>query len=80
MLRGIVIGLLVLVGGFLGLLLAAGYGVFGEVDSLGTIQGDARPAHVQQSTEAAVTSAAGKIGVASPRQVLFGDFHVHTTY
>lgn len=64
---------------FVALVLAAGYGTFGRTDGAGVIQSAARPAAVQQKLQRAVQDASRRIGVASPKQVLFGDFHVHTT-
>ena len=79
MVRRIVIvsSLLVIAG--LALVYSVGQGVFGRSDGAGTIRADARPAEVVVATEDAVARAADAIGVSAPKQVLFGDFHVHTT-
>ncbi len=79
MARRIVFALVVVGVLFIGLVLAAGYGTFGQTDGAGVIEGDTRPSEVQRSIEQAVQQARRGIGVASPKQVLFGDFHVHTT-
>jgi len=78
-LRRIVLVIVVLIVLLLGLVLLAGYGIFGSTDGAGEIRGAARPAEVQRRTDAAVEQAARGIGVPSPGQVLFGDLHVHTT-
>ena len=73
-------GLVILL--FLGLLLlyAAGEGLFGTSETAGEIVEQQRPsAEVREITEAQ-QSAAKAVGVANPKQVLFGDFHVHTTF
>jgi hypothetical protein len=57
----------------------AGRGMFGSPDGAGEIRGAARPAEVQRQSTEAVRSAAETIGVVKPKQILFGDFHVHTT-
>ena len=72
MARGIVLALVVVLILLVGLVLAAGYGTFGQTDGAGVIQGDARPSEVQRSIEQAVQQAGRGIGVASPKQVLFG--------
>ncbi len=80
MLRRVLIVLFVIVFAALAVVWMAGRGFFGSPDGPGEIRGAARPASVQRDNEAAVREAADEVGVSSPKQVLFGDFHVHTTF
>lgn len=62
--------------GFLGL----GKGWFGNHEGPGEIVGQAVPAPVMRGREAAEASAKRGRGITSPKQILFGDLHVHTTF
>ncbi len=80
MLRG-VIGLvavvILLVGGYL----AGGFlGLYGQHRGPGEITGAATPAGVIAGRQAAQTESSKQVGVAEPKQILFGDLHVHSTY
>ena len=57
MARRIVFALVVVGVLFIGLVLAAGYGTFGQTDGAGVIEGDTRPSEVQRSIEQAVQQA-----------------------
>jgi hypothetical protein len=63
----------------LGLLAAAGRGAFGHRDGAGTVTRRTRPAEEAARARIEVASAAEHLGLAKPKQILFGDLHVHTT-
>ncbi|MBW2393973.1 MAG: DUF3604 domain-containing protein [Deltaproteobacteria bacterium] len=69
-----------LVGIALGLVYAAGHGAFGSHEGPGEIVGTYREPEAVAAAAARVAAAADDVGVPRPKQVLFGDFHVHTTY
>jgi hypothetical protein len=79
MLRRVLIGLFVILAGLVVLILMAGHGMFGRPDGAGEIRAAARPEFVERDHARAVRDAADEIGVSRPKQILFGDFHVHTT-
>jgi hypothetical protein len=61
-------------------LYALGSGVRGRHEAPGQISKTRRPDAVVAGTGAAVAAAADEIGVSRAKQILFGDFHVHTTF
>jgi len=58
---------------------AAGRGVFGSHEGPGTIRGPRQAPEQIAARSYADAGAAKAIGVARPKQILFGDLHVHTT-
>jgi hypothetical protein len=62
-----------------GLVFVSGRGWFGRHEGPGEVAEVPRPAAVVSEGTAEVASAAEAIGVERPRQILFGDIHVHTT-
>jgi hypothetical protein len=58
----------------------AGRGGFGSHEEPGEPTAALRPSAQVERESAEVMSAAEAIGVPAPKQVLFGDFHVHTTF
>ena len=73
--------------GVLGVILAgvlvvhsAGRGCFGSHEGPGTVRGVERSAQSVADAETAIARAGRGVGVSRPKQVLFGDLHVHTTF
>ncbi len=64
----------------LAILWAAGRGLFAPTQHAGEAEGPALDAGIVRSRAERVRSAAESLGIARPKQVLFGDLHVHTTF
>ncbi len=75
----IAIGLVAIALIALGVIYAAGAGRFGSQDGPGEIVGARRSEGAVRASQEAVSAAADAIGVTRSKQILFGDFHVHTT-
>jgi hypothetical protein len=71
--------LVVLVALAIGVVFLSGRGVFGRHEGPGEITEVRRPAAVVTERTAEIETAARSMGVERPKQILFGDFHVHTT-
>ena len=65
---------------FLLFLYAVGVGWVGEDQHAGSPQSPAIPEELVERRETAQEVAAEKVGVEDPKQILFGDLHVHTTF
>ncbi len=79
MVRRILFALLLLFLVGLALVYMAGRGFFGSTDGPGELRAGPRPAAVQGAIAAAQGAGARGVGASAARQILFGDFHVHTT-
>jgi hypothetical protein len=80
MIRRLLLALALLVVLAAGGLYAVGRGVLGRHEGPGEVHATARPAAVVAARASRQREAAHAIGVAQPRQILFGDLHVHTTF
>jgi hypothetical protein len=80
MLKGSLVALGALVVLALAGLYMVGTGTFGSSGERGDVTPAARPVGDVSRTITAVQAAASRIGVVKPKQVLFGDLHVHTTF
>jgi len=68
---------IILIGGYY---LAFSQNWLGTPPGPGTIEGEALPDDVVLSRQSVQMRDAQSVGVDAPKQILFGDFHVHTTY
>ncbi len=59
---------------------SAGRGLFGEQGHAGKPEARAVASELVAAREQAMQSAAESVGVARPKQILFGDLHVHSTF
>ncbi|MGI9432177.1 MAG: DUF3604 domain-containing protein, partial [Myxococcota bacterium] len=80
MLKKIAIGLVVALLALVSFVYFAGKGGLGSHEGPGEPTAIVRTPASVESEVAAVQEAAETIGVPRPKQVLFGDFHVHTTF
>ena len=80
MLRGILLLALVLVLAFVGLLAAFSRGWLAGVESAGDPAAVRRPAATVEQRQSVQTDTMASLGAERDKQVLFGDFHVHTTF
>ena len=53
---------------------------YGELENSGEIMAQPIPAQIREQQDRLQTEAAKELGVTSPKQILFGDLHVHTTF
>ncbi len=79
MLKRLLTGVAVLLVCAVGLVFASGRGCFGRHEGPGKVTEEPRPSAVVSQRTGDVASAADTIGVQKPKQILFGDVHVHTT-
>lgn len=61
-------------------LLGISLGWYGELEGPGNIEAQSLPAERLEERQQRQQAAALEIGAGNPKQVLFGDLHVHTTY
>ena len=80
MLKRIVLGTVLLVLSGVAGLYIVGQGWFGHPELAGEIAGARLPDKVVAGHAASVEAASRQLGVEEPKQILFGDLHVHTTF
>jgi len=78
--RSVLVVVAVVVIGLLSLLYAIGRGAFVAIPHAGEAQGPALSPGVVAERAQQVRDAALDVGIPRPRQILFGDLHVHTTF
>jgi hypothetical protein len=78
--KGLLAGVVVLLLAAVALVYLTGRGSFGSHEDPGEPVAELRSPALVAREVAAVEEAADAIGVPQPKQVLFGDFHVHTTF
>lgn len=79
-LRGFLIAIVLVIAGFAYIATGVHNGWFGRLEPPGDIQGQAIPEEVISARARVQSSAATEIGISKPKQIVFGDLHVHTTY
>ena len=80
MLRGLLIALAALVAALLGFVFALSRGWLGDDEVAGDPVAIRRPGAVVGSRQAVQSDTIESLGASRDKQVLFGDFHVHTTF
>ncbi|HIK85723.1 MAG: DUF3604 domain-containing protein [Myxococcales bacterium] len=80
MLRKLILGLVALLALVAVIVYAAGSGLLASTQHAGLPEARAVDAAFVAEKEAAVGEAALDVGVARPKQILFGDLHVHSTF
>src|SRR4030095_9837255 len=80
MLRRVLVAVVLLLVLVVALLYVAGRGRFGSHEAPGVVTAARRADTALAAARASAEAAAARIGVVHPKQVLFGDLHVHTTF
>ncbi len=80
MIRAIALVLVLLIAAAVSVVYAIGRGWLSEHPDPGVVTPVAIPAEILAERDAAQEGAASAVGVAQPKQIVFGDLHVHTTY